>query len=293
MKARAIVPIIISAINNGSQMYNAGDISGCAGLYEDTSRFLLTQGIEGFSKTTIESTLASIGENVSENEKAWKLREAFDQILSNANQMDEREEDIPFIPSGKITVKDILDFSGENVDMSPWYGLHDGVMGGISSGSIILESSDSDGTLKGAVFSGTIRTENNGGFASVRRSVDWDVSSFDGFFIDAYSEEATSSSSSSSSSAPRAYSFNLKDASCLNMMGGVNFKMKFTPQSSSSELSRIFLPFVNFKPDSRGRPVNRSPLERNAIREISLMALKPAGPFRLRILKIGAYKENA
>lgn len=50
-------------------------------------------------------------------------------------------------------------------DGAPWQVVNDGVMGGVSSSSI---EADADGVR----FSGVVRTEYNGGFASARRAVD-------------------------------------------------------------------------------------------------------------------------
>ena len=44
---------------------------------------------------------------------------------------------------------------------APWVSVNDGVMGGVSSGSMVVKSGV-------ATFAGRVRTENNGGFASVR-----------------------------------------------------------------------------------------------------------------------------
>ncbi|QCX02321.1 CIA30 family protein [Aggregatimonas sangjinii] len=55
----------------------------------------------------------------------------------------------------------ICDFSNDEV-VKNWYVVDDGVMGGLSEGSF---NSTSAGN---ALYSGTVRTENNGGFSSVR-----------------------------------------------------------------------------------------------------------------------------
>jgi hypothetical protein len=204
MRTKAILPIIAAAINNGSQMYNSGDIKGCAGLYESVSTQLLTQGVDGYPRLAIEEALSRVV-NVDFNEKAWLLRYAFDAIISYADQ----EENTSYTPTGNdITVMDLLDFA--NIpDSSSWYGLHDSIMGGVSDGKLLLNDKQE------AVFSGVVRVEYNGGFASVRQNVNWDVSGFDGFYLDIRSDDPS-----------RYFSFNFKDEMC-SRMGGVNFKKKF------------------------------------------------------------------
>lgn len=57
----------------------------------------------------------------------------------------------------------IFDFSN-NEDFKNWYVVDDGVMGGLSQGSFAPTEAGH------ALYSGTVRTENNGGFSSVRYS---------------------------------------------------------------------------------------------------------------------------
>lgn len=52
--------------------------------------------------------------------------------------------------------------SSENTNLSNWYCINDGVMGGVSEGRIALDK------MGVVVFQGRVSTENNGGFASVR-----------------------------------------------------------------------------------------------------------------------------
>ncbi|CCO48997.1 exported hypothetical protein [Vibrio nigripulchritudo SOn1] len=58
---------------------------------------------------------------------------------------------------------EMFDFS-QSSDASEWMVVNDGVMGGVSRSSMVVE----DGT---AHFSGHLSLENNGGFASVRRQM--------------------------------------------------------------------------------------------------------------------------
>ena len=55
------------------------------------------------------------------------------------------------------------------MDISPWRSINDGVMGGVSAGGM-RESRE------GLKFTGTLSLENNGGFSSVRRMVNRDLS---------------------------------------------------------------------------------------------------------------------
>ncbi len=59
------------------------------------------------------------------------------------------------------TYKTLFDFQ-VSTHLSDWEVVNDGVMGGVSTGQFQLQTNGC------AVFSGTVRLENNGGFASVR-----------------------------------------------------------------------------------------------------------------------------
>ena len=62
------------------------------------------------------------------------------------------------LPIGWLTTSTIVDFSD---DQQNWYVLNDGVMGGLSKGTLTFE----DGLM---IFEGKVSLENNGGFASIR-----------------------------------------------------------------------------------------------------------------------------
>ena len=72
---------------------------------------------------------------------------------------------------------------------SRWRSMNDGVMGGVSDG-MMLPRAD----LGCARFTGCVRTENNGGFASVRASMGSgvDMSAFSGLYVDARAGDAES-----------------------------------------------------------------------------------------------------
>ncbi|TXE05669.1 CIA30 family protein [Gelidibacter salicanalis] len=68
----------------------------------------------------------------------------------------------------------IYDFQSPQPDALSWHVVNDGVMGGLSKSKIVL-------TDKGnGLFTGAISTENNGGFATAKRSfLQKEVSQFD------------------------------------------------------------------------------------------------------------------
>ena len=259
MRVKAVLPLIYAAVQNGSVLLGAGDVEGGAELLQAASRQILDLGLEGRSRLLLQEALINAS-SISCEEQVEVLRRAMDTLIAM-----EEEEDVHGNRSAELSMLQFPD------DALTWYGLHDGVMGGISEGRMTHHS-----PLE-AVFSGQVRTEFNGGFASVRRKVVWDASSFRGIYMDVRSEDVS-----------RVYALNIKDNQCIQM-GGVNFKAKFKPMSSD-QLTRIYFPFEDFVPEFRGRLISRAPLDKGGIYEVSIMAMKPAGEFRLYIGSIGLYK---
>ena len=204
MKIQALVSIIVAAINQGSVLYNSGKVKECANLYASIALSLLTSNdIDGIPKDELEYAMSQSITTSSDDEKAWCFRDAFDSIIEYSQRTD-------FAPciTGQQDTAILCEFNDES-DIDSWFRLHDGVMGGISEGKL-----DYNAVQKDAVFSGVVRTEYNGGFATVRRSLDIDASAFNGIFLDISSNEAE-----------RIYSLNLKDSICIR--NGSNFKSKF------------------------------------------------------------------
>ena len=163
MNTRAIASIIIAAINKGAPQYNSGNIDGCFQTYKETTKFLLSNDIDEFSKVQLTQALGSVQQpTISSDQKAWALRTAFDNILEKASSPSSSfssSEDI----SPNTIITDMISFDSPT-ECNNWSKIHDSVMGGVSLGDFIFK----DGS---AVFEGIISTEYNGGFASIRRKV--------------------------------------------------------------------------------------------------------------------------
>jgi hypothetical protein len=157
-------------------------------------------------------------------------------------------------------------FSGR--DEPPWRSVNDGVMGGLSSGSLRLTP---EGT---AIFSGTVSLDNNGGFASVRTVIGRrDLSAFDGVQVRARGDG-------------RRYRMRLHTH---GGMDGIAYQAAF--ESPGREWRTVCLPFAEFEPSFRGRrPAGAPPLDPATIEQLGLMiADGRAGPFRLEIDWIKTY----
>lgn len=151
------------------------------------------------------------------------------------------------------------------MDSEPWWSINDGVMGGLSSGRISRSG-------EGLVFAGELSLENNGGFASVRRPVDADLSAASGVRLRVRGDG-------------RRYQFRLRLDGDFD---GIAWRAEF---GASGEWQTLELPFGDFEPVFRGRRVlNAGPVVPARIRQVGLMvADRQAGAFRLEIAAIEFY----
>lgn len=150
-----------------------------------------------------------------------------------------------------------------------WLVVNDNVMGGVSKGEA---SPTEDSSL---LFSGSISLENNGGFASIRsQPTDFDLGEFDGIRIRVKGDGRT-------------YQFSLRRDRNLD---GIAFRQEF--ESIENKWIEVELPFASFIPTFRGRTLTDvNPLDPADIRQLGfLIADKEAGPFKLIVDRIVAYK---
>jgi monofunctional biosynthetic peptidoglycan transglycosylase len=152
-----------------------------------------------------------------------------------------------------------------------WQVVNDGVMGGLSRSEISFDES-------GATFEGDVSLRNDGGFASVRTLLpETDLSRWDGIALRVEGGGRT---------------FQLRiltdDAG-----DGVAYRARFETPVEGARQVRI--PFRTLEPTWRGRVVpDHGPLDPAQIRQIGfLIADGQAGPFRLRVEWIRAYRGDA
>ncbi len=159
----------------------------------------------------------------------------------------------------------ITDFD-DPTEASQWRNVDDTVMGGISQ-SVFSVAPDGYG-----LFSGTLSTENNGGFTSVRHSVDEaDLTGIEAVVLRVKGDG-------------RPYEFRLK---MNESERDIFYRSEF---ETSSDWQTVRLPIESFEPVFRGRVVEDAPtLETSKIQQIGfLLASKDSGDFRLEIDTIQA-----
>lgn len=139
----------------------------------------------------------------------------------------------------------IYNFS-KNAQANDWYVLNDGVMGGVSNSTIVLND---DGY---GLFSGNVSTANNGGFASVRYQ-------FDEKAINGKTKIALRVKGDSKS-----YQLRLKAETGDYYSYVVNFK-------TSNEWETIEIELSDMYPSFRGRKLSMPNFESSTIEEVSIL----------------------
>ncbi len=160
----------------------------------------------------------------------------------------------------------IFDF--QTATNSPaWQVVNDDVMGGVSTSQFQLL------TNGGAIFSGVVSLENNGGFASVRSSpVRENLNGCDAFVLRVRGDG-------------RRYKFTVRTESGFD---APNYQGEFTTKRGAWEEHR--LSFKDFVPTFRGRVLTDvPPLDPAKVTSVGLLISdKQAGPFRLEMSWIKA-----
>jgi len=143
-----------------------------------------------------------------------------------------------------------------------WLILNDGVMGGLSQSQVCETST-------GLEFRGYLSTENNGGFASIRKTENVSLDGIIGFRLEFKGDG-------------RCYQFRLRQDEDPR---SVAWRRQFNTDSSLQEVTILL---NEFKPVFRGYPVpGAGALTPAAIRQLGFMLVdKIEGPFKLLIRSI-------
>ncbi|MDZ4766008.1 MAG: CIA30 family protein [Chloroflexota bacterium] len=159
----------------------------------------------------------------------------------------------------------LFDFTSQDAVLG-WNIVNDGVMGGVSESAV-------EWIAEGAGrFSGVVRLENNGGFASLRaRFTPLDLSAYEGIEISLRGDG-------------QRYGMYLS-----NQRSGVQYDQKF--DTVDGEWMTVQLPFSDFYPVYFGQRIPFVPLNASSIRGMTfIIEEKQAGAFTLDIARIGVYR---
>ncbi len=146
-----------------------------------------------------------------------------------------------------------------------WAAIDDRVMGGLSSSQLVFHP---DGH---ALFEGTVSTDNNGGFASVRHATL------------SLGEEGTTGYRLQVRGDGKRYKLNLRMDAGLD---GVNYQAVFAPPGG--RWVDLVLPLGSFRPSYHGRPVPYAPaLQPSQVCQVGWMVADgQTGPFQLAIRSV-------
>ena len=149
-----------------------------------------------------------------------------------------------------------------DMDANAWRSINDGVMGGLSSGGMIQLD-------EGLRFTGKLSLENNGGFSSVRRLVEQDLSGATSVRLEVRGDG-------------REYQFRIRQDSRFD---GVAWRAMF---ATEDEWQTVEIALDEFIPVFRGRTVTEAgPVVPSRIEQIGfLLADKNDGRFELDIRRI-------
>lgn len=152
-------------------------------------------------------------------------------------------------------------FDEDRNDIIDWWTVNDGVMGGLSEGTIRMNNQK-------AVFKGTVSTENNGGFSMVRGALNkMDVDSYSHFvlFIKGDGKE---------------YQFRTKSNASQRHSYVCSFK-------TTGQWQEVIIPFDKLQARFRGREVNLPNFEGESLSEIAfLIGNKKNESFEFQIASI-------
>ena len=160
----------------------------------------------------------------------------------------------------------LFDFT-DVADLQAWFVVDDGVMGGISRGTLWFSDN------KTALFAGTIRLDNNGGFSSIHTQFcPLDFSRYTGIMLRLRGDGQN-------------YGFFLRD-NFTPLVYQKNFHTK------SDVWQDIRITFAELQPNCYGYAVTAPPLNLHHILTMSIIVPdKQAGPFTLELQHISAFSE--
>jgi monofunctional biosynthetic peptidoglycan transglycosylase len=157
-------------------------------------------------------------------------------------------------------------------ELGNWVIVNDGVMGGLSQGSMVLSDDNN------AVFQGVVSLENNGGFTSTRTIPRaYALGGYDGVLLRVKGDG-------------KRYQFRVRTN---DRFDGISYRYHFGTEADKWITVRV--PFAGCVPVFRGRILSDvKALAPKQIQQIGfLISDKQKGPFKLEIRRIEAYRMKA
>lgn len=164
-----LVQLLGGAIQRGVPLFNAGQEEACASIYQtaiDAAMLGSCWGLSSIERVNLLTGAAAAAAMEDSASRAWAYREMMDSLLVPRQALLASVE-----ASLQESSKLLFGFNSE-VEKLPWRIVLDGVMGGLSTGNIKVDS----GVMS---FTGQTSLQNNGGFSSIRAPLE--MGSLQGF----------------------------------------------------------------------------------------------------------------
>ena len=266
--------LAIGAINDGgAELYNKGDIAGCAALYARTITAIMAgRAVPDAARSVLERGLRDAGAAAGDaDSQAWALRGALDALIELRSGGGGGSA--PSAAPGGDSGGGSLSFAGGLPGR--WGSIDDSVMGGRSRSEV-----SPDPALGAAVFSGVVSTADNGGFASVRGQ---------GLRLDLRAARALTVTAMSRSAAT--FKLSLHDSGAPDMSHQHSFRVP-----GDGKWHAFTLPLSQFMATRRGQPQDAR-LDRARVQAVGFLLSKlgdrgeatpdfRAGPFALAVRSI-------
>ena len=247
-----IETLLYLTIERGVDLYNNGMEGACADVYAtalDAVLLLGTSNIDTEMKSDLSARVLQAAMVTDHSSRAWAYRRIIDLILTSSMK------GISASSRGENTIFE-FDNSNEGRD---WQIVLDGVMGGLSTGNISVEN----GSL---FFTGETSLKNNGGFSSIRASMDSnDMDAFDAIQLRVRGDGRT-------------WIFGTRGS---NSMGANSYWSKF--ETKKNEWIKVTIPINEMERHSFGNRLSGR-INPDAIKGVEFyMYDKKAGPFKLEV----------
>ena len=247
-----IETLLYLTIERGVDLYNNGMEGACADVYAtalDAVLLLGTSNIGTEMKSDLSARVLQAAMVTDHSSRAWAYRRIIDLILTSSMK------GISASSRGENTIFE-FDNSNEGRD---WQIVLDGVMGGLSTGNISVEN----GSL---FFTGETSLKNNGGFSSIRASMDSnDMDAFDAIQLRVRGDGRT-------------WIFGTRGS---NSMGANSYWSKF--ETKKNEWIKVTIPINEMERHSFGNRLSGR-INPDAIKGVEFyMYDKKAGPFKLEV----------
>jgi uncharacterized surface protein with fasciclin (FAS1) repeats len=247
-----IETLLYLTIERGVDLYNNGMEGPCADVYATALDAVLLLGASSLDtemKSDLSARVMQAAMVKDHSSRAWAYRRIIDFILTSSMK------GISASSRGENTIFE-FDNSNEGRD---WQIVLDGVMGGLSTGDVSVEN----GSL---FFTGETSLKNNGGFSSIRASMDSnDMDAFDAIQLRVRGDGRT-------------WIFGTRGS---NSMGANSYWSKF--ETKKNEWIKVTIPINEMERHSFGNRLSGSINPDEIIGVEFYMYDKKAGPFKLEV----------